>query len=177
MMKPNLQPRLESVNARLIPLEDTHFEELFKVGGDPAVWANHPNKNRYEYKAFKNFFKGALQSGGAFLIVDKNSGEVAGSTRFYDLDESQKSIFIGYTFYGCKFWGSGLNTEVKKMMLDYIFNYVNVVKFHVGAENYRSIRAMEKLGATKIQELDVAYHGEPVRRNVEFEIRKEDWFK
>jgi RimJ/RimL family protein N-acetyltransferase len=84
-------------------------------------------------------------SEGAFIIIDKVSNEVAGSTRFYSYDEDENSIFIGYTFYGRKFWGGQLNPIVKKMMLDYIFQYVDLVKFHVGAENWRSRKAMEKL--------------------------------
>lgn len=64
---------------------------------------------------------------------------------------------------------------VKKMMLEYIFQYVDRVLFHVGSENYRSQAAMRKLGATVVREIEVAYYGEPTRRNVEFEITRSNY--
>lgn len=170
-----LQPTLENDQLLITPLEESDFEKLYKVASDPKIWEQHPNKNRYERDVFLNFFEGALASGGAFIITDKQSGETAGSSRFYSYDEDESSIFIGYTFYATKFWGSKLNPQVKKLMLDYIFNYVDLVKFHVGAENWRSRKAMERLGAELKREVEVAYFGEPNRRNVEYWIKKKDW--
>ena len=169
----SIQPILENETIKLHPLQEKDFERLYAVASDPLVWEQHPNKNRYEREVFQNFFEGALLSQGAFLILDKATYEVMGSTRFYDYDEKKNSIFIGYTFYGRKFWGGKYNPQVKKLMLDYIFQFVEVVKFHVGAENWRSRKAMEKLGATLVGEISVAYHGEPNRQNVEYHIIKE----
>ncbi|UOE40000.1 GNAT family N-acetyltransferase [Chryseobacterium suipulveris] len=170
-----LQPILENDQVKLVPLQENDFGRLYEVASDPKIWEMHPNKNRFEREVFRNFFEGAMLSGGAFLIIDKDSGEVAGSTRFYGWDEDESSVFIGYTFYGTKFWGSKLNPQVKKLMLDYIFQYVDLVKFHVGAENWRSRTAMERLGAENMGEISVAYHGEPDRQNVEYWIKKQDW--
>ena len=153
----NIQPILENENVKLVPLTQTDFEELFVV--------------------FENFFQGAMESEGAFKIIDKESNEIAGSTRFYDYSPEDNSIFIGYTFYGTKFWGSKLNPQVKKLMLDYIFQFVDKVNFHVGKDNIRSQKAMEKLGAKKVDEVNVAYAYEPERLNVVFEIKKENYYK
>lgn len=169
----SIQPILENEKINLLPLQEEDFERLYAVASDPLVWEQHPNKNRYEREVFQNFFEGAMLSQGAFLIMDKATDEVMGSTRFYDYNEKDNSIFIGYTFYGRKFWGGKFNPQVKKLMLEYIFQFVDVVKFHVGAENWRSRKAMEKLGATLIGEISVAYHGEPNRQNVEYHIIKE----
>jgi len=171
----SIQPTLESENVKLIPLWEEDFDRLYEVASDPKVWEQHPNKNRFEQDVFKNFFKGAMQSKGAFMILDKSSDEIAGSTRFYEFNEIDNSIFIGYTFYGTKFWGKGLNAEAKKLMLNYIFQFVDKVNFHVGATNYRSQKAMEKLGAIKTDEILVAYFGEPDRLNFQYEILKNDW--
>ena len=169
----NLQPDfLENEIIKLIPLEEKHFEELYKVASDPLVWEQHPNKNRYEREVFQNFFEGAIEGKGAFLILDKTTNEIAGSTRFYDYEPENNSIFIGYTFYGRNFWGTGFNPQVKKLMLDYAFQFVDKVRFHIGAENYRSQKAIEKLGAEKIDEINVAYYNEPSRHNFVYEIRK-----
>ena len=170
----NIQPTLENDFVQLLPLDNNDFEQLFAVASDPKIWEQHPNKDRYKREVFENFFQGAMESGGAFKIIEKNTGEVAGSTRFYDYNTEDNSIFIGYTFYGTKFWGSKLNPQVKKLMLDHIFQFVDKVNFHVGKDNIRSQRAMEKLGAKKVNEVNVAYFGEPEKLNVVFEIIKEN---
>lgn len=168
----NIQPILVNHFVQLIPLEESDFESLYSVASDPEIWEQHPNKDRYKREVFQNFFQGAIESKGAFKIIDKNTGEIAGSTRFYDYNPKENSIFIGYTFYATKFWGSKLNPQVKKLMLDYIFQFVDKVNFHVGKDNIRSQKAMEKLGAKKVDEVNVAYFGEPEKLNVVFEIDK-----
>ena len=62
-------------------------------------------------------------------------------------------------------------------MLNYIFDDVNLVKFHVGKDNVRSRIAMERLGAMAYQEIEVAYYGEPSKVNVEYRIEKSDYLK
>lgn len=171
----SIQPILENDYVKLIPLQENDFEQLFSVASDPLVWEQHPNKDRYKRDVFERFFEGAIESGGAFKIIEKNTGEIAGSTRFYNYNAADNSIFIGYTFYARKFWGSKMNPQVKKLMLDYIFQFVDKVNFHVGKDNLRSQKAMEKLGAKKVDELTVAYYGEPDRLNVVFEILKIDY--
>ena len=168
----NIQPILVNHFVQLIPLEESDFESLYSVASDPEIWEQHPNKDRYQREVFEKFFQGAIESKGAFKILDKNTGEIAGSTRFYDYNPKENSIFIGYTFYATKFWGSKLNPQVKKLMLDYIFQFVDKVNFHVGKDNIRSQKAMEKLGAKKVDEVNVAYFGEPEKLNVVFEIDK-----
>ncbi|AZI39688.1 GNAT family N-acetyltransferase [Epilithonimonas vandammei] len=168
----NVQATLENENVKLVPLNPNDFEELFSVASDPKIWEQHPNKDRYQREVFEKFFQGAIESKGAFKIMDKSSNEVAGSTRFYDYNPKENSIFIGYTFYATKFWGSKLNPQVKKLMLDYIFQFVDKVNFHVGKDNIRSQKAMEKLGAKKVDEVNVAYVGESEKLNVVFEIDK-----
>ena len=168
----NIQATLENENVKLVPLNPNDLEELFSVASDPKIWEQHPNKDRYKREVFEKFFQGAIESKGAFKIIDKNTGEIAGSTRFYDYNPKENSIFIGYTFYATKFWGSKLNPQVKKLMLDYIFQFVDKVNFHVGKDNIRSQKAMEKLGAKKVDEVNVAYFGEPEKLNVVFEIDK-----
>ncbi len=171
----SIQPILENENFKLIPLQENDFERLYVVASDPKVWEQHPNKERYKREVFENFFKGAMESKGAFLVVSKDSGEVLGCTRFYDFDRENKSILIGYTFYGRNSWGKNVNPQIKKMMLDYIFQYVETVIFHVGKENIRSQVAMERLGAEKAGEEEIAYFGELPKINVVYEIRKENW--
>ena len=151
------------------------LETLFAVASDPLIWEQHPNKNRYQRAEFENYFKGAIESGGAFLISDNNTGQLMGSTRLYDLNITEKSILIGYTFIARSHWGKGYNQALKKLLLNHAFPMVDTVYFHVGAGNIRSQKAMEKLGALHAGELDVAYFGEPVKRNLIYKIEKKDW--
>lgn len=159
----------------LQPLKHEDFETLFEVASDPLIWQQHPNPNRYQRPVFETFFEGALASEGAYLIIDKTSGEVAGSSRFYDYNEDLKCVFIGYTFIGRKFWGKGFNPTMKQLMLNHAFRLVNKVYFHVGENNRRSQIAMERLGAEYLRKVEVAYHGEPSRINIEYLIKKEGW--
>jgi RimJ/RimL family protein N-acetyltransferase len=171
----NIQPELESEDLLLSPLQEDDFDALYEVASDPLIWAQHPNKDRWKKEVFQNFFTGAIQSKGAFKIVDKATGKAIGSTRFYDYDENDNSLLIGYTFYARAYWSKGVNPAVKCLMLDYIFSFVSKVGFHIGADNIRSQIAISRLGAIKVAEQEVTYFGETPKLNFVYEIKKEDW--
>jgi len=173
----NLQPiDLKNEIIQLIPLQETDFSALYKVASDPLVWEQHPNKLRYQRDVFQNFFEGAMLSKGAFLIRDTKTNEVIGSSRYYDFNENENStetsVLIGYTFIGRNFWGKGYNKALKKLMLDYAFQFVDKVYFHIGAYNYRSQKAIEKIGAQKVDEFEVEYYGEESKLNFVYLITK-----
>ena len=157
---------------KLIPLQETDFDSLFEVASNPLVWEQHPNPNRYKLEDFTNYFKGAIESKGAFLIVDSKTKETVGCSRYYDYSEDDNSILIGYTFIGTKFWGNGYNKALKKLMLDYAFRFVDKVYFHIGAFNIRSQKAIEKIGAVKVDEFEVEYYGETSKLNFVYLINK-----
>jgi N-acetyltransferase len=171
----NTQPILENEKVNLYPLQEKDFEALYSVASDPKIWEQHPNKDRWKKDVFRIFFEGAMQSKGAFKIVDKATGNVIGSTRIYDYNEQENSIFIGYTFYATSYWGKGINHSVKALMLDYLFQFVSHVYFQIGAENIRSQIAICRLGAKKIAEQEVAYFGESPKLNFVYRIEKEEW--
>jgi RimJ/RimL family protein N-acetyltransferase len=173
-MNINIQPTLENEKLILYPLQEQDFEDLYLAASNPKIWEQHPNKERWQRDVFKNFFEGALQSKGAFKIVDKATGNTIGSTRFYDYSAEDKSILIGYTFYTTEFWGKGINHLVKRLMLDYIFQFVSVVNFHIGADNIRSQISISRLGITKIAEQEVAYFGEQPKLNFIYSITKKE---
>jgi len=171
----NLQPTLKNDSIVLYPLKEEDFETLYAVAADPDIWAQHPNKDRWKKEVFQTFFEGAMQSGGAFRVVYKATGMTIGSTRFYDYNSEGKSIFIGYTFYATSYWGKGINSMVKALMLDYIFQFVDRVHFHIGAENIRLQVAISRLGAVKFAEQEVTYFGEAPKLNFVYEINKAAW--
>jgi RimJ/RimL family protein N-acetyltransferase len=107
--------------------------------------------------------------------VDKATNSPIGSTRFYDYKPDENTVLIGYTFYNTASWGKGINPEVKKLMLDHIFQYVSAVLFHVGSDNIRSQVAMNRLGIEKIGAIEVAYFGEETKLNFIYQITKKEW--
>lgn len=169
----DLQPMLlEDDLIKLVPLQESDFDKLFEVASNPEVWEQHPNPNRYRLEDFTNYFKGAIESKGAFLVVDSKTDEIVGCSRYYDYNEADASVLIGYTFIGTKFWGNGYNKSLKNIMLSYAFEYVNKVYFHIGAFNIRSQKAIEKLGAKKVDEFEVEYYGETSKLNFVYLINK-----
>lgn len=150
----NLQPTLYNDLVLLQPLKESDFEDLFNVASDPLIWEQHPNSDRYKRDVFQKYFNGAIESNGAFLILDKKDQSIIGCTRFYEYNEDDSSVAIGFTFIDRAHWGNGYNSAIKKLMIDYAFQSVKNIYFHVGLTNYRSQKAVEKLGAVKVAESD-----------------------
>ena len=171
----DIQPVLNNDQVILYPLQEDDFEALYAVASDPRIWEQHPNKDRWKEDVFRTFFAGAIQSKGAFKILDKPTGKIIGSTRMYDYNEQESSIMIGYTFFATDCWGKGINLSVKALMLDYLFQFITKVYFQIGAHNIRSQVAIGRLGAKKVGEQQVAYFGEPQKLNYIFSIEKGEW--
>ncbi len=162
MSQIELQPILVGDAIRLRPLVAADFEALYEAASDPGIWASHPDSKRYQRDHFKaRFFDGALASGGALAIEDISSGRMIGSSRYYEWQPDAKAISIGYTFIERRYWGAGTNTELKHLMLSHIRQWADTVWFHVGKDNMRSRRAVEKLGAVLSHEEDRELEGKP----------------
>jgi RimJ/RimL family protein N-acetyltransferase len=172
-----LQPMLEDPWIRLQPLRPEDFCALYAVAADPLIWEQHPSRNRYQREVFENYFRGAIESGGALLIIDNQNDCILGSSRYYDWDDSQRSIAIGYTFIARSHWGRNYNRSLKTLMLDHAFQFVDRVVFHVGANNLRSRMAMQKLGAVLIGEAPISYYGEPSNQNVIYQMEHPAWLR
>lgn len=156
----NWQPtHLENEFVKLVPLAETDFEHLYQVASDPLIWEQHPNKDRYKKEVFQQFFDDAIKIKSAFLIIEKSSEKVIGSTRYYDYKADNSSIAIGYTFFAKAFWGGQFNRETKRLMIDYAFQFVDKIYFHIGAENIRSQKGTEKIGALKVNEVTTEKNG------------------
>ena len=171
----NWQPgNLANDIVRLAPLDESDFERIFEVAADPLIWEQHPTKNRYEKEVFQLYFDGALASKTAFLIINSRSGKIIGCTRYYDAKPGNSSIAIGYTFLSRACWGGLHNRACKKLLLDYAFQFVDKVYFHVGATNLRSQLATRKIGAKKIGEVSFDHYGEN-QVHYEYLIQKQEW--
>jgi N-acetyltransferase len=146
----DLQPTLKGELLELRPLRPEDFHDLYAVASDPLIWEQHPIPDRYQEEVFKDFFREALESGGALIVTDSKDGQVIGSSRFHGYDEEKSEIEIGWTFLGRSHWGGIYNREMKQLMLRHAFRFVNRVIFLVGTRNLRSQRAMEKIGGVRL---------------------------
>jgi N-acetyltransferase len=141
------QPTLLGARVSLRPLRADDFDALYLAASDPLIWAQHPESTRWQREVFTRFFEGAMASEGALLVSDAVTGHVIGSSRWYEWDAAAREVAIGYTFLARSHWGGGVNGELKQLMVQYAFQYARRVWFHVGPDNVRSQRALQKIGA------------------------------
>ena len=146
----DLQPILEGKLLKLRPLQPEDFQELYTVASDPLIWEQHPNSDRYQEEVFKEFFRKALESGGALIAIDAKSGRVIGSSRFHGYDQEKSEIEIGWSFLARSHWGGQYNGEMKNLMLRHAFQFVPNVNFIIGTRNLRSQKAIEKIGGVRV---------------------------
>lgn len=165
---------LENEILKIVPLNESDFENLLELASDPLIWEQHPAKDRYKREVFRLFFDGAISGNTAFKIIDKSTSKSIGSTRYYDYDPEKKSIAIGYTFLVRQYWGGPYNKSAKRLLLEYAFRFVDKVFFHIGGSNIRSQMAIAKLGAVKVREFESEINGKPVEY-FEYLIEKNNW--
>jgi N-acetyltransferase len=146
----DLQPTLKGELLELRPLRPDDFDDLFAVASDPLIWEQHPASDRYQKEVFEDFFREALESGGALLAIDSRTGRVIGSSRFHGHDQEKNEIEIGWTFLARSHWGGTYNGEMKELMMTHAFKFVDSVIFLIGPNNFRSRRALEKIGGTLV---------------------------
>jgi len=168
----DLQPHLTGELIELRPLAPEDWDDLFAVASDPLIWEQHPESDRYKENVFKVFFREALECGGAFVVIDAQTQHIIGSTRFYGYDPDKSEIEIGWTFLARKYWGGGYNAEMKRLLLNHAFKFVESVVFFVGETNFRSQKAMEKIGAIKIGLVERQYGNHPPAFNVKYITKK-----
>jgi N-acetyltransferase len=168
----DLQPHLTGELIELCPLTPRDWDDLFAVASDALIWEQHPESDRYKEDVFRIFFQEALESGGAFVVIDNDNQQIIGSTRFYGYDPEKSEIEIGWTFLARKYWGGRYNQEMKRLMLAHAFKFVENVVFYVGEKNIRSQKAMERIGVIKIGMATRAYGNHPPTRNVKYLINK-----
>jgi RimJ/RimL family protein N-acetyltransferase len=144
---------LEDERVRLTPLKETDIEFLLPFAlNEPDTWKYSQTSAKGE-QGMHNYIGTALTNRAAgkeypFIVFDKKTKEYAGSTRFYDIQPENDMLQLGYTWYGEKFRGTGLNKHCKFLLLQFAFEYLGMqrVEFRADARNERSIAAMKNLG-------------------------------
>jgi len=116
-----------------------------------------------------------------FIVFDKLTNEYAGSTRFYDIQNELETVQLGYTWYGTRFQGTGLNRHCKYLLLTFAFEKIGFERFELRADNNneRSIAAMKSLGC-KVD--GILRKNMPTREpgkrrdSIVLSILKDEWF-
>jgi N-acetyltransferase len=147
----DLQPTLKGTLLTLRPMRPEDFDAVFAVGSDPLIWEQHPERDRYTEPRFRVYFQGGLDSGGALVAIDNETGRIIGSSRYTDYDAERSEIEVGWTFLAREYWGGRYNGEMKQIMLEHAFRFVDHVVFLIGEDNMRSRRAVEKIGGVRIE--------------------------
>jgi len=155
------------INLKIIQPSD--FERLFSVASDPLIWALHPDKLRYTPEGFSKYFRAALEPDcAAYIVSHQESGEVMGSSRYYNIDPEKRILFIGFTFLSRKFWGGHWNKCLKALMIQHALENFEEVFFEAASENLRSISALKKIGAEEVPNPSNA-------EKLKFKITRKTW--
>ena len=177
---------LEDEVVLLRPLLESDVENLVTISeNEPETWTFSQQKadgreNLVKYIQLALSEKVRLNQ-YPFIVFDKKSGTYAGSTRFYDINDSQKTLLLGYTWYGSAYRGTGLNKHCKYLLLSYAFETLGMhrVEFRADHNNQRSIAAMKSIGCTVEGVLrSTMFTGEADHRrdSIVLSILKNEWF-
>jgi N-acetyltransferase len=166
----DLQPALNGHLLELRPLRANDFDPLFAAASDPLSWEQHPENDRYKRDVVQKFFDSAIESKGAFAIIERKSRKIIGSSRYCNLNPAEHEVEIGWTFLERAFWGGSYNRELKSLMLDHAFRFVDRVLFVIGENNVRSQKSVQKIGARFLRKAELPAADGTIRPNVIFAI-------
>lgn len=146
-------PTLQNEIVKLEPLSLENYKNLYAIASEKNLLQYSPS-DISTFQALTSYVNTALlqnqkNSGIPFIIFDKLKQRYAGSTRYMNIDWNNKVLHIGSTWIGKEFQGSGLNTSMKNLMINYAFEKMGFekVEFRIDQRNIRSRKAVEKLGA------------------------------
>ena len=134
------QPLLENERVLLRPIQESDFQNLLPFSlHEPEIWkyglvtaAGEDNLRNYITTAIKNRED---KKEYAFIVFDKKANRYAGSTRFYDIQQSWLTTQLGYTWYGKEFQRTGLNRHCKLLLLTYVFEEWGMERLEFRAED------------------------------------------
>lgn len=173
----DFQPSLTGNLILLRSLAADDLEPLYQASSDPMIWEQLPRVERHKRDVFEQFFAESLSLRTTLAIVERDSRALVGGSRFARHSEERSEVEIGWTFLARRCWGKGHNAEVKQLMLEHAFSFVDSAFFVAAATNLRSRRAIEKLGAAFEQELDWPPDTEIQDESMMYRLTKKDWIE
>lgn len=176
---------LENDGARLRPLTLDDVSNLLHFSlHEPELWQYSLVQAGGE-EALRHYIRQAVEAREAgreypFIVFDKSQNVFAGSTRFYDIQLENRTLLLGYTWYGKNHQGTGLNKHCKYLLLQFAFETMGMerVEFRADNANQRSIRAMKSIGC--VEEGLLRSHGRRPdgsrRDSIVLSILRNEWF-
>ncbi|TWI96271.1 RimJ/RimL family protein N-acetyltransferase [Mucilaginibacter frigoritolerans] len=180
----NVDYVLEDDRVLLTPLKETDIEFLLPFAlNEPETW-KYSHQSAKGEQGLRTYINEALKNRATgdeypFIVFDKQTSSYAGSTRFYDIKMHWQTVQLGYTWYGEKFRGTGLNKHCKFLLLQFAFEKMNAlrVEFRADARNELSIAAMKSIGCKSegILRSNMPLHGGGRRDSIVLSILKNEW--
>ncbi|MGE7610685.1 GNAT family N-acetyltransferase [Paenibacillus sp. NPDC101420] len=181
-----IQPRnsiLEGNTVKLVPMDDSHVEGLARVLRNPNIWEFTWRKitsdEQVQDLITTAFANQNNESQTPFVIIEKATGQIVGTTRIMHPDLVHRNAEIGCTWISPEYWRTSVNTEAKSLLLHYCFEELKLIRveFTVVKTNLRSQRAVERLGAVKegvLRQHRIRSDGS-IHDNVVFSILDNEW--
>ena len=177
------QIRLENdvVQLRLIAHGDV--DRILEAAKDPNIWVHMPYTLLTEEEVVQYVEKAVEEhetdQAYKFVILNKKTGKIIGSTTLFDISLQHKRLEIGHTWITPAYWRTNINTNCKYLLLTYCFEQLGLqrVQIKTDHENIRSQKAIERLGATKegILRNHMIRKDGTIRHTVMYSIIQEEW--
>jgi RimJ/RimL family protein N-acetyltransferase len=143
---------LTGSKVELIPMEARHSEGLYEAGRHTDIWKLTQGR-MFSLEDAREYVRKALENAGTlpFVIIQRASGKIVGSTRLYDISIPNRSLEIGSTWLTPAVWRTVVNTECKFLLLKHCFETLGTIRVQLKTDsrNTRSQKAIERLGASK----------------------------
>lgn len=182
-MHKDINISLESERVLLRPLSLSDEQALQEIADDDSLWiyglhdlSQAGELNKYIQKALLDVEKGTA---AVWVIIDKKTDKLVGSTRLAEISWKDGRGQIGWTWIDRDFQGGGLNKEMKFLILNYAFEVLglNRVEFKADERNHQSRQALLNIGATRegVLRQHMKNHDGYIRNTVYFSILKSEW--
>lgn len=179
MLDRNLILENETVLLRPMSRQDFPFLQKLSAHADMWIYFTHDLSlsEDFEHWAAGHFTGDRLQ----FTVIEKASGEIVGSTAFGNYFPRDQRIEIGWTWLGKDYQGKGINPAMKKVMLDYCFDVLNMKRVEIKTDvlNLPARKALQKIGATEegiLRSHTLMTHGRR-RDTIYYSFLEEEWGK
>ena len=176
---------LENDRVLLRPLAESDYEYLLPFALNEADLWKYSLISPAGEEGMRNYISTTLQNKAAgieypFIVFDKATQQYAGSTRFYDIQQFNKTTQLGYTWYGKSFQRTGLNRNCKQLLFQFAFEEWGLerVELRADANNAPSINAMKAIGCTVegILRSNMTIEAGGRRDSIVLSILKDEWF-
>ena len=176
---------VENDIVKLRPVQMSDIEAIANAANDERIW-KHMSVTLLTQEAVENYIENAIKErekgiSYMFAVIEKKTDNIVGCTSFLDISFPHKRLEIGATWYNPTVWRSAINTNCKFLLFQYCFEVLNLnrIQIKTGHENYRSQKAIERIGAIKegvLRNHMIRKEG-TIRHTIMYSVIVEDWEK